>query len=218
MSIFIGELAFSRLQIRDKMSVTDETRTMNLVMACHLMFLYSSYRLIGIAHQQATKPMSEQEANERACLLNGLFNADLNGYDFLTTSETAVDDAIDRYQEYQGLKDKVCDGLYLRKEVIDEWCKIVEATFRFPDFAIQKYFPITSICKALYDYIVGDITYASFQNVFEQSFSLITKDPMTGADIRKVFIMLKLLQDKYWEMLVDYDMSQTVIDKKQIAI
>ena len=138
MSIWISEQAFSRLQIRDKMSVTDGTRTTNLVMACNLMFLYSQYRLIGIAHQQATKPMTEQEANERACLLNGLFNADLNGYDFLTTSETAVDDAIDRYQDFQKLKDKICDGLYLRKEVIDEFCKVVEATFRFPDFAIQK--------------------------------------------------------------------------------
>ena len=213
MTVWISEQAFSRLQIRDKMSVPDGTRTTNLVMACHLMFLYSNLRLIGIAHQQATQPMTEQEANERACLLNGLFNADLCGYDFLGNSETAVDDAIDRYQDYEKLKDKVCDGLYLRKEVIDEWCKIVEATFRFPDFAIQKYFPITSICKALYDYIDGDMTYAGFQNVFERSFSLITKDPMTGADIRKVFIMLKLLLDKYWEVLVDYDMSKTVIDK-----
>ena len=212
MSTWISEQAFSRLQIREKMSVPDGTRTTNLVMACHLMFLYSNYRLIGIAHQQATQPMTEQEANERACLLNGLFNADLSGYDFLGDSETAVDDAIDRYQDYEKLKDKVCDGLYLRKEVIDEWCKIVEATFRFPDFAIQKYFPITSICKALYDYIVGDMTYARFQNVFERSFGLITKDPMTGADIRKVFIMLKLLLDKYWEVLVDWDMSQTVKD------
>ncbi len=212
MSTWISEQAFSRLQIRDKMSVPDGTRTTNLVMACHLMFLYSNYRLIGIAHQQATQPMTEHEANERACLLNGLFNADLSGYDFLGNSETAFDDAIDRYQDYQKLKDKVCDGLYLRKEVIDEWCKIVEATFRFPDFAIQKYFPITSICKALYDYIVGDMTYAGFQNVFERSFGIITKDPMTGADIRKVFIMLKLLLDKYWEVLVDWDMSQTVND------
>ena len=212
MTVWISEQAFSRLQIRDKISVPDGTRTTNLVMACHLMFLYSNYRLIGIAHQQATKPLTEQEANERACLLNGLFNADLSGYDFLTNSDTAVDDAIDRYQDYEKLKDKVCDGLYLRKEVIDEWCKIVEATFRFPDFAIQKYFPITSICKALYDYIVGDMTYAGFQNVFERSFSLITKDPMTGADIRRVFIMLKLLLDKYWEVLVDYDMSQTTKD------
>lgn len=194
------------------MSVPDGTRTTNLVMACHLMFLYSNYRLIGIAHQQATQPMTEQEANERACLLNGLFNADLNGYDFLTNSDTAVDDAIDRYQDYEKLKEKVCDGLYLRKEVIDEWCKMVEATFRFPDFAIQKYFPITSMCKALYDYIVGDMTYAGFQNVFERSFSLITKDPMTGADVRKVFIMLQLLLEKYWEVLVDYDMCQTVKD------
>lgn len=212
MSIWISEQAFSRLQIREKMSVPDGTRTTNLVMACHLMFLYSNYRLIGIAHQQATQPLTEQEANERACLLNGLFNADLSGYDFLGDSDTAVDDAIDRYQDYEKLKEKVCDGLYLRKEVIDEWCKMVEATFRFPDFAIQKYFPITSMCKALYDYIVGDMTYAGFQNVFERSFSLITKDPMTGADIRKVFIMLKLLLDKYWEVLVDWDMSQTVKD------
>lgn len=212
MSIFIGEQAFSRLRIKDKMSVPDGTRTTNLVMACHLMFLYSNYRLIGIAHQQATQPMTEQEANERACLLNGLFNADLSGYDFLTTSETAVDDAIDRYQDYEKLKDKVCDDLYLRKEVIDEWCKMVEATFRFPDFAIQKYFPITSICKALYDYIVGDMDYDGFKNVFERSHELITKDPMTGADIRRVFIMLKLLLDKYWEVLADYDMSQSVID------
>ena len=212
MSIWISEQAFSRLQIRDKMSVTDGTRTTNLVMACNLMFLYSQYRLIGIAHQQATKPMTEQEANERACLLNGLFNADLSGYDFLTTSETAVDDAIDRYQDYEKLKDKVCDGLYLRKEVIDEWCKMVEATFRFPDFAIQKYFPITSICKALYDYIVGDMDYDGFKNVFERSHELITKDPLTGADIRRVFIMLKLLQEKYWEVLVDYDMSHAIND------
>lgn len=141
MSIWISEQAFSRLQIRDKMSVTDGTRTTNLVMACNLMFLYSQYRLIGIAYQQATKPMTEQEANERACLLNGLFNADLNGYDFLTTSETAVDDAIDRYQDFQKLKDKICDGLYLRKEVIDEFCKIVEAIFRFSRLCHPEVFP-----------------------------------------------------------------------------
>ncbi len=216
MSIWISEQAFSRLQIRDKMSVTDGTRTTNLVMACNLMFLYSQYRLIGIAHQQATKPMTEQEANERACLLNGLFNADLNGYDFLTTSETAVDDAIDRYQDFQKLKDKICDGLYLKKEVIDEFCKMVEATFRFPDFAIQKYFPITSICKAVYDYIVGDASYIEMITRFERSYSLLTKDPITGADVRKVFIMLQLLLNKYWEVLVDYDMSQTVLDKQAI--
>jgi len=216
MSIWISEQAFSRLQIRDKMSVTDGTRTTNLVMACNLMFLYSQYRLIGIAHQQATKPMTEQEANERACLLNGLFNADLNGYDFLTTSETAVDDAIDRYQDFQKLKDKICDGLYLRKEVIDEFCKIVEATFRFPDFAIQKYFPITSICKAIYDYIVGDASYIEMITRFESSYGLLTKDPMTGADVRKVFIMLQLLLNKYCEVLVDYEMSQTVLDKQTI--
>ena len=65
MSIWISEQAFSRLQIRDKMSVTDGTRTTNLIMACNLMFLYSHYRLIGIAHQQATKPMTEQEADDR---------------------------------------------------------------------------------------------------------------------------------------------------------
>ena len=216
MSIWISEQAFSRLQIRDKMSVTDGTRTTNLVMACNLMFLYSQYRLIGIAHQQATNPLSEQEANERACLLNGLFNADLNGYDFLTTSETAVDDAIDRYQDFQKLKDKICDGLYLRKEVIDEFCKMVEATFRFPDFAIQKYFPITSICKAVYDYIVGDADYLEMTRRFESSYNLLTKEPMTGADVRKVFIMLQLLLNKYWEVLVDYDMSQTVLDKQAI--
>ena len=216
MSIWISEQAFSRLQIRDKMSVTDGTRTTNLVMACNLMFLYSQYRLIGIAHQQATKPMTEQEANERACLLNGLFNADLNGYDFLTTSETAVDDAIDRYQDFQKLKDKICDGLYLKKEVIDEFCKMVEATFRFPDFAIQKYFPITSICKAVYDYIVGDADYLEMITRFESSYKLLTKDPITGADVRKVFIMLQLLFNKYWEVLVDYDMSQTVLDKQAI--
>ena len=216
MSTWISEQAFSRLQIREKMSIPDGTRTTNLVMACHLMFLYSNYRLIGIAHQQATQPMTEQEANERACLLNGLFNADLSGYDFLTTSDTAVDDAIDRYQDYEKLKDKVCDGLYLRKEVIDEWCKIVEATFRFPDFAIQKYFPITSICKAVYDYIVGDADYLEMITRFESSYKLLTKDPITGADVRKVFIMLQLLLNKYWEVLVDYDMSQTVLDKQAI--
>lgn len=216
MSIWISEQAFSRLQIKDKMSVTDGTRTTNLVMACNLMFLYSQYRLIGIAHQQATNPLSEQEANERACLLNGLFNADLNGYDFLTTSETAVDDAIDRYQDFQKLKDKICDGLYLRKEVIDEFCKMVEATFRFPDFAIQKNFPITSICKAVYDYIVGDADYLEMTRRFENSYNLLTKDPMTGAGVRKVFIMLHLLLDKYWEVLVDYYMSQTILDKQAI--
>ena len=120
------------------------------------MFLYSQYRLIGIAHQQAMNPLTEKEAEERACLLNGLFNADLNSYDFLTNSDNPVDDAIDRYQDFQKLKDKICDGLYLRKEVIDEWC----------------------------------------------------------ADVRKVFIMLRLLLDKYWEVLVDYDMSQTILDKE----
>lgn len=216
MSVFIGEQAFSRLQIREKMSMADGTRTTNLVMACNLMFLYSQYRLIGIAHQQATKPMTEQEANERVCLLNGLFNADLNGYDFLTTSDNAVDDAIDRYQDFQKLKDKICDGLYLKKEVIDEWCKVIEATFRFPDFAIQKYFPITSICKAVYDYIVGDADYLEMTRRFESSYNLLTKEPMTGADVRKVFIMLQLLLNKYWEVLVDYDMSQTVLDKQTI--
>ena len=210
MSAWISEQAFSRLQIRDKMSVRDGTRTTNLVMACNLMFLYSHSRLIGIAHQQATKPMTEQEANERACLLNGLFNADLSGYDFLTTSDTAVDDAIDRYQDFQKLKDKICDGLYLKKEVIDEFCKVVEATFRFPDFAIQKYFPITSICKAIYDYVLGDADYLEMTVRFEHSYGLLTKEPMTGADVRKVFIMLRLLLDKYWEVAVDYDMSQTI--------
>ena len=214
MSVFIGDQAFSRLQIREKMSMADGTRTTNLVMACNLMFLYSHYRLIGIAHQQAMNPMTEQEANERACLLNGLFNADLSGYDFLTTSDTAVDDAIDRYQDYQKLKDKICDGLYLKKEVIDEFCKVVEATFRFPDFAIQKYFPITSICKAIYDYVVGDADYLEMTVRFEHSYELLTKEPMTGADVRKVFIMLRLLLDKYWEVAVDYDMSQTILDKK----
>ena len=214
MSVFIGEQAFSRLQIREKISMVDGTRTTNLVMACNLMFLYSHYRLIGIAHQQATKPMTEQEANERACLLNGLFNADLSGYDFLTTSDTAVDDAIDRYQDFQKLKDKICDGLYLKKEVIDEWCMIVEATFRFPDFAIQKYFPITSICKVVYDYVLGDVDYTEMTVRFEHSYGLLTKEPMTGADVRKVFIMLRLLLDKYWEVAVDYDMSQTILDKK----
>ena len=216
MSIFIGEQAFARLQIREKMSYRDGSRTTNLVMACNLMFLYSHYRLIGIAHQQATKPMTEQEANERACLLNGLFNADLSGYDFLTTSDTAVDDAIDRYQDFQKLKDKICDGLYLKKEVIDEFCKVVEATFRFPDFAIQKYFPITSICKAIYDYVLGNADYLEMTVRFEHSYGLITKEPMTGADVRKVFIMLQLLLNKYWEVLVDYDMSQTVLDKQTI--
>jgi hypothetical protein len=214
MSVFIGEQAFARLQIRKKMSYRDGTRTTNLVMACNLMFLYSNYRLIGIAHQQAMNPMTEQEANEKACLLNGLFNADLSGYDFLTTSDTAADDAIDRYQDFQKLKDKICDGLYLKKEVIDEFCKVVEATFRFPDFAIQKYFPITSICKAIYVYVLGDADYLEMTVRFEHSYELITKEPMTGADVRKVFIMLRLLLDKYWEVAVDYDMSQTIIDKK----
>ncbi len=61
-------------------------------------------------------------------------------------------------------------------------------------------------------YIPHRLPYAAFQNVFERSFSLITKDPMTGADVRKVFIMLKLLLEKYWEVLVDWDMSKTVLD------
>ena len=196
------------------MSVVDGTRTTNLVMSYNLMFLYSQYRLIGIAHQQAMNPLTEKEAEERACLLNGLFNADLNSYDFLTNSDNPVDDAIDRYQDFQKLKDKICDGLYLRKEVIDEWCKIVEATFKFPDFAIQKYLPITSICKAVYDYVVGDTSYLEMTIRFERSYGLIMKEPMTGADVRKVFIMLRLLLDKYWEVLVDYDMSQTILDKE----
>ena len=213
MSVFVSEKSFSRLQIRDKMSYSDGVRTTNLVMACNLMFLYSQYRLVGIAHQQATNPLTEEEANERACLLNGLFNADLNGYDFLTSSDNAVDDAIDRYQDFQKLKEKVCDGVYLRKEIIDEWCKVTEATFRFPDFAIQKYFPITSICKVVYDYIVGDVTYYEMTTRFESSYNLITKAPMTGADVRKVFILLQLMLNKYWEIAVDYDMSQTVLDK-----
>ena len=58
------------------MSMADGTRTTNLVMACNLMFLYSQYRLIGIAHQQATKPMTEQEANERACFFIEHFTAE----------------------------------------------------------------------------------------------------------------------------------------------
>jgi len=51
-------------------------------------------------------------------MTKGLFNADLKGYDFMTTSDNAVDDVIDRYQDYQKLKEKVCDGLYLKKEVM----------------------------------------------------------------------------------------------------
>ena len=91
---------------------------------------------------------------------------------------------------------------------------IIEATFRFPDFAIQKYFPITSICKSIYDYVLGDVDYHEMTVRFERSYGLITKEPMTGADVRKVFIMLQLLLNKYWEVLVDYDMSQTILDEE----
>lgn len=55
----------------------------------------------------------------------------------------AVDEAIDSHLDYQKLKDNVCEGMYLKKEVVDEWCKMIEVTFRFPDFAIQKWMRAT---------------------------------------------------------------------------
>ncbi len=77
------------------------------------MFLYSEYRLIGITHQQVINPLTLEEANDRACLLNGLYNADLNGGDFMTNGLTS-DDVIDRYLDYLKMKDKICHGMYLR--------------------------------------------------------------------------------------------------------
>ncbi len=153
MSTFLPKETFSRLRLHQNMPYKDEVMSSNLAMACNLMFLYSQYRLIGITHQQIIKPLTLEQATERACLLNGLFNADLNGGDFMTNGLTS-DDVIDRYQDYQKMKEKICDGMYLRKNFIDEWCKIIEASpLRFPDFAIQKYFPITGMVKAIYDYI-----------------------------------------------------------------
>ena len=134
----------------------------------------------------------------------------------LGNNENAVDEAIDRYLDYQKLKDNVCEGMYLKKEVVDEWCKVIEGTFGFPDFAIQKYFPITNMCKAVYDYVKMDASYTEMKRRFEQSYSLLTRDPITGSDVRKVFIMLQLLLNMYWEIAVDYDMSQTIFDKDNI--
>ncbi len=203
MSTFLSENTFSRLRLRQNMPYKDEVRASNLVLACNLMFLYSQYRLIGITHEQVINPLTYERASERACLLN----ANLTPEDLLPNGLN-TDDVIDRYQDYQKLKDKMCDGIYIRKDIIDEWCKIIEASIRFPDFAIQKYFPMTSMAKAVYEYISGDSTYDQMKLSFEQSYGIITKDPMTGADVRRIFVMLKILLEKYVELLVDYDMAK----------
>jgi len=190
------------------MPYKDEGRSSNCAMACNLMFLYSQYRLIGITHQQVINPLTFKEASERACLLNGLYNADLDVGDFMTKGLTS-DDVIDRYNDFQKLKDKICDGMYLRKEIIDEWCKVIEASpLRFPDFVIQKYFPITGMAKAIYDYITGDSSYEQMKTAFEQSHRIITKEQLTGADVRRVFELLQILLEKYCEVLVDNDMAK----------
>ncbi len=215
MSTILPEDTISRLRLHPNMPFKDSVRSSNCAMACNLMFLYSQYRLIEITHQQVIKPLTFEEANERACLLNGLFNTDLNGGDFMTDGLTS-DDVIDRYQDYQKMKDKICDGMYLRKDVIDEWCKVIEVSpLRFPDFAIQKYFPITGIVKAIYDYITGDASYEQMKAAFEQSHKIITKEPLTGADVRRVFEVLQILLEKYCEVLVDNDMAQTVHNKEK---
>ncbi len=36
------------------------------------------------------------------------------------TNGQNADTVIDRYNDFQKLKDKICDGMYLRKEIIDE--------------------------------------------------------------------------------------------------
>ncbi len=209
MSTFVSELSFSLLKLRENMPYKDNIRSSNLAMACNLMFLYSQYRLIGITHQQVINPLTLEEANDRACLLNGLYNADLNGGDFMTNGLTS-DDVIDRYNDFQKLKDKICDGMYLRKDLIDEWCKIIEASpLRFPDFAIQKYFPLTGMVKAIYDYITRDASYEQMKAAFEASHKIITKEALTGADVRRVFEVLQILLEKYCEVLVDNDMAKS---------
>ncbi len=83
MSIFISEDLFSRLRLRKNMPYKDEVRVSNCVMACNLMFLYSQYRLIEITHQQVINPLTIEQANEKASLLNGLYNVDLNSSDLI---------------------------------------------------------------------------------------------------------------------------------------
>jgi len=208
MSVFVREQDFSRLQLSENKPYKDSVRSSNCAMACNLMFLYSQYRLIGIIHQQVINPLTMEDANDKACLLNGLFNADLNGGDFMTNGLTS-DDVIDRYQDYQKMKDKICDGMYLRKDLIDEWCKIIEVSpLRIPDFVIQKYFPVTGMVKAIYDYITRDASYEQMKAAFEQSHKIITKEPLTGADVRRVFELLQILLEKYCEVLVDNDMAK----------
>ncbi len=79
MSTFISKQDFLRLRLRQNTPYKDNIRSSNCAMACNLMFLYSQYRLIGITREQLIEPLTFEEANERACLLNGLYNADLNG-------------------------------------------------------------------------------------------------------------------------------------------
>ncbi len=125
-------------------------------------------------------------------------------------NDLTSDDVIDRYLDYQKLKDKICDGMYLNKEVIDEWCKTIEASpLRFPDFAIQKYFPITGMVKAIYDYITGDSSYEQMITAFELSHRIVTKEPLTGADVRRVFGLLQILLEKYCKVLVEHDMAKS---------
>ncbi len=215
MSIFIQKEIFSRLRLSNGMSYKDSVRSSNCAMACNLMFLYSQYRLIEITHEQVINPLTLEQATERACLLNGLYNADLNGRDFMTNGRT-FDDVIDRYNDFQKMKDKICDGMYLRKDLIDEWCKVIEASpLRFPDFAIQKYFPIIGMAKAVYDYITGDASYEQMKTAFEQSHKIITKEQLTGAGVRRVFELLQILLEKYCEVLVDNDMAQTAPNKEK---
>ncbi len=125
------------------------------------------------------------------------------------TNGLTADDVIDRYNDFQKLKDKICDGMYLKKEIIDEWCKVIEASpLRFPDFAIQKYFPVTGMVKAIYDYITGDSSYEQMKAAFEASHRIITKEALTGTDVRRVFEALQILLEKYCEVLVDNDMAK----------
>ncbi len=214
MGIFLSEQDFSRLQLSENKPYKDSVRSSNCAMACNLMFLYSQYRLIGIIHQQVINPLTIEDANDKACLLNGLYNTDLNGGDFMTNDLTS-DDVIDRYLDYQKMKDKICDGMYLRKDLIDEWCKTIEASpLRFPDFAIQKYFPITGMVKAIYDYITRDASYEQMITAFELSHRIVTKEPLTGADVRRVFGLLQILLEKYCEVLVEHDMARSIETKK----
>ncbi len=92
---------------------------------------------------------------------------------------------------------------------------VIACNLRFPDFTIQNYFPITGMVKAIYDYITRHASYEQMKAAFEQSHKIITKEPLTGADVRKVFEVLQILLEKYCEVLVDNDMVQTVPNKEK---